>query len=89
MVMMLGAQFPICSYDHASDGFVQSPERAVTSMCANWKASDWSRKKRRKKIPPVSPGLLQKQGAAEQGERRNRVSTQQAGVTINGSCNKL
>lgn len=89
MVMMLGARFLICSDKHASDGFVQSPERAVTSMCANWKASDWSRKKKRKKIPPVSPGLLQKQGVAEQGERWSRVSTQQAGVTINGSCNKL
>lgn len=55
MVMMLGARFPICSDNHASDGFVQSPERAVTSMCANRKASDWSRKKKRKKIPPQFP----------------------------------
>lgn len=39
-VMMSEAQFPIGSHDRASADFIQSAERAVTSVCVNWNTSE-------------------------------------------------
>lgn len=40
MAVMVEAQFPIGSHDHASTDFIQSAERAVTSVCVNWNTSE-------------------------------------------------
>lgn len=86
MVMMLGALFfhtimPPLALFH--------PLNEQLLLCVQTGKPLTGEDKKRKKSPPVSPELLQKKGAAEPGERWSQVSTQHAGVTINGSCNKL